>query len=243
MSHFAQDDKSYIEAKFLEIIQHMQLTTLETSALRLAITRDDEAVRDALEAFRASLDEPALQAALRLIVERTVQLIRQGEAGFVPDEASEGERAFASPRKGLDESGTVSPRRGENVEIRADPNVKPVEEDEDEDDDVDDDDVDDEDDEDDEDYEDEDYEEQEENDEEEDGEEEEDEYLFPILLKELLSQHILTKVQARALSLRYQASDPRVLSALKTYDRQQDMAELIRSLKRVAELAVTHGVV
>jgi Xaa-Pro aminopeptidase len=43
----------------------MHLTHLETAALRLAIARDDQAVKDAIEAFRSSLNERALMDALR----------------------------------------------------------------------------------------------------------------------------------------------------------------------------------
>lgn len=56
-----------MESRFLQIVQRMQLTHLETAALRLAIARDDAAVKNAIEAFRASLDESALMDALRYV--------------------------------------------------------------------------------------------------------------------------------------------------------------------------------
>jgi Xaa-Pro aminopeptidase len=62
---FDEDDGATIESRFLQIVQRMHLTHLETAALRLAIARDDQAVKDAIEAFRSSLNERALMDALR----------------------------------------------------------------------------------------------------------------------------------------------------------------------------------
>lgn len=60
-----EDDGNTIETKFLQIVQRMQLSHLETAALRLAIARDDAAVKTAIEAFRNNLNEHSLMAALR----------------------------------------------------------------------------------------------------------------------------------------------------------------------------------
>ena len=60
-----EDDGATIESKFLQIVQRMQLTHLETAALRLAIARDDASVKLAIEAFRSSLNETTLMADLR----------------------------------------------------------------------------------------------------------------------------------------------------------------------------------
>ena len=46
-----------VEARFLNIVQSMKLTHLETAALRLAIARSDTHIRSALEVFKATLNE------------------------------------------------------------------------------------------------------------------------------------------------------------------------------------------
>jgi hypothetical protein len=67
------DESASIEQKFLQIVQNTKLSHLETAALRLAIARDDQGVRDAIEAFRATLNEDRLMAALLNIARRTIQ--------------------------------------------------------------------------------------------------------------------------------------------------------------------------
>lgn len=42
----AEDDGSSVETRFLQIVQRMQLSHLETAALRLAIARSDASVRE-----------------------------------------------------------------------------------------------------------------------------------------------------------------------------------------------------
>ena len=44
-----------IESRFLEVISNMHLSPLDSSALKLAITRDDDLVRDALDEFKGML--------------------------------------------------------------------------------------------------------------------------------------------------------------------------------------------
>lgn len=41
-----EDDGTSVETKFLQIVQRMQLSHLETAALRLAIARNDISVRE-----------------------------------------------------------------------------------------------------------------------------------------------------------------------------------------------------
>ena len=69
---FDEDDGSSVESRFLQIVQKMQLSHLETAALRLAIARDDASVRQAIDAFRGSLNEGALMVALRKIAMQTI---------------------------------------------------------------------------------------------------------------------------------------------------------------------------
>jgi len=67
------DDRETIEAKFMSVVQNMQISPLETAALRLAISRNDPAVRNALELFRASRNEKLLIASLREITRKTIK--------------------------------------------------------------------------------------------------------------------------------------------------------------------------
>jgi len=47
----AEDDGSSVETRFLQIVQRMQLSHLETAALRLAIARSDASVREVRFSF------------------------------------------------------------------------------------------------------------------------------------------------------------------------------------------------
>ena len=62
-----------MEQKFLDIVQKMDLSHLETAALRLAIARDDSSVRLAIDNYRADLDDAQLMETLRLISRITIQ--------------------------------------------------------------------------------------------------------------------------------------------------------------------------
>ncbi len=65
----------------MTIVQSMNLNSLETAALRLAIARDDPTIRQSLEAFRASRNEHQLISALRRvaseIIDETVKVLNQ----------------------------------------------------------------------------------------------------------------------------------------------------------------------
>lgn len=50
----------------------MNLSHLETSALRLAIAKNDPAIRKAIDIFRDELDEDALKNALRIVAQSTI---------------------------------------------------------------------------------------------------------------------------------------------------------------------------
>eukprot|EP01032_Pedospumella_encystans_P013349 gene13349-15376_t len=68
-----EDDGTSVETKFLQIVQRMQLSHLETAALRLAIARNDASVREAIEVFRVRKNESSLMAALRAIATETIR--------------------------------------------------------------------------------------------------------------------------------------------------------------------------
>ena len=71
----------------------MNLSHLETSALRDAISNDNPAIRAAIEEFRETLDEIALQEALRKIA-RNVMI--DGEAGNGTDSSAAGNSLLTS---------------------------------------------------------------------------------------------------------------------------------------------------
>ena len=79
-----------IETRFLNIIQGMNLSHLETAALRLAIARDDFAIRSALEMFRISRDEAELIDTLRNVAKKTIDTTLT-EAGYDGIQEEEGE--------------------------------------------------------------------------------------------------------------------------------------------------------
>lgn len=86
------DEREAIETRFLNIIQNMNLSHLETAALRLAIARDDPSIRAALENFRSSRNTEALKRALRDVAKNTIAETLS-EAGYdgVEGEEEEGQ--------------------------------------------------------------------------------------------------------------------------------------------------------
>ena len=70
-----------METIFLNIVQNMKLNHLETAALRLAIARDDVAIRTSLEDFRRTRSEAQLMDNLHAIAQRTIQSTLN-EAGY-----------------------------------------------------------------------------------------------------------------------------------------------------------------
>jgi hypothetical protein len=71
-----------IEKKFLDIVQNMSLSHLETAALRLAIARDDSSIKSALDRFRQNLNDKELQETLRTISRRTINdTLQEGDEG------------------------------------------------------------------------------------------------------------------------------------------------------------------
>ena len=65
--------ESDVESSFLRVVQGMQLSALETAALRLAIARSDDSIKAALDTFRQQRDEIALQGILRGIARQTIE--------------------------------------------------------------------------------------------------------------------------------------------------------------------------
>ena len=81
-----------MDARFLAIVRGMNLTHLETAALRLSIARDDVSIRAALELFRQELDEEELVDTLRRIARKTIEdtMKESNESGDNTDANADG---------------------------------------------------------------------------------------------------------------------------------------------------------
>ena len=192
---FSNEERQTIESRFLQIVQDMELTQMETAALRLAIARNDQAIRDSLEAFRSSLDDRTLVSSLKSIARRViVEMLQETEAN-----------AEAEEDKGDD----------------------------------DDDDDDDDEEEDDDEEDDEDGEEDDEDDEDDDEDSESNrskmhESIFPLLVHELEKAKIVSARDGEVLMCSFAAKNPTILGALDLYDSDQNLNNLVVTLKKVS---------
>ena len=90
-------DRTTVESRFLDIVQAMSLSHVETAALRLAIARDEPALKASLAAFRENLDEPALKAALAAISRSTIdQTISESGYDYFADDSYKGPSVYSS---------------------------------------------------------------------------------------------------------------------------------------------------
>ena len=86
-----------VETAFLDIVQKMTLSHVETAALRLAIARDEPALKASLHAFREDLDEPALKEALVKISRETIsQTISESGFDYFGDDSYKGPSVYSS---------------------------------------------------------------------------------------------------------------------------------------------------
>jgi hypothetical protein len=212
-----EEDSESIETRFLNIIQEMNLSHLETAALRLAIARDDFAIRSALEMFRVSRDEAELIETLRSVAKKTIDTTLT-EAGYdgIQDEHETGE--------GGDEE--------------EDDDVEDENDDDDDDDNTNDNDDGDDDSNDDDDDDDEDDNEISPAAENDEGglmsTQSAREYIFPILLSELVKEKVIGEDDGEILRKLFSNGDAVVNAALDVYDLDSDMAELVDTLQKVA---------
>lgn len=171
----------------------MNLSHLETAALRLAIARDDPAIRQALDEFRNDLSESNLMDTLREVAKKTIDetLNEAGYDGVLEeDEEEEGEDVGVNDQEdsadsddgneeeeGQGEEGIMSSQFARN-------------------------------------------------------------HVFPVLLSELVKEHILEPLQGEKLYDLFSQSDAVINAALDVYDLDSDMAELVDTLQRVVSLTV-----
>lgn len=76
-----------VEAAFLRVVQTMNLTSLETAALRLSIARNDAAIKDALDLFRVTQREDQLMDRLRAVARATIEdTLEEADYSMTPAE-------------------------------------------------------------------------------------------------------------------------------------------------------------
>jgi len=207
-----EDDRETIEARFLSIVQSMELSNLETAALRLAISRDNPNVRSCLESFRLTRNEDALMAELKSIARSTIDSTL-AEAGYELEESSKSNNAAMngvndeeSDEDSEDESSdddseveeeednnnngasngtTKSASRGDSGGI-----LSPVARNQ----------------------------------------------MYPILIMELVKESILNADEGSKLVQLFKKDDPVIGAAMDVYEVEGDMAELVDTLKRTANI-------
>lgn len=211
-----EEDSESIESRFMKIVKSMRLSELDTAALRLAISRNDEGVRDALEKFRIERNDSLLMQQLRAVAQKTLASTL-GEAGYevvdddVDDEEDEDD----------DGEGDEYLRK---LERDAADRTRQYAVDDDDDEDSDEDDVEDDDGED------------------EDGgysggglmSKSSRNQNFPILLNGLRKEAIISDVEESTLTRLFWQGHDVVNASLDVYDLDTDMAELVDTLKKIA---------
>ena len=235
-----QEDQSSIESRFMTIIQGMNLSHLETAALRLAIARDDSTIRRALDVFRVDLNEQNLINTLRIVSRQTIAQTMQ-ENGFDDgnddgDENSEEseEQEEEKDEEEVDEDDDDYEDDEDDLEFkrrireiregRGHSNASATLEDDEED------------------------EEEEEDDDEEEEEEEEEpdrvltsqaarEKVFPMLITELVRESIISTNDQAVLLTLFQQQHPVISAALDVYDLDHDMSDLVDTLQRAVSSA------
>ncbi len=193
----------------------MKLSDLETAALRLAIAENDPAIRNAIDRFRADVNETALMNAMRdaarSVIQRTLST-RMGRAFEKGGDEYERNEDEDEEKEGEDEDQEDDEKDGEE------------DENEDDDDEIDGD---------------------EDNDEEEDETNDQGnslilsqtarDHVFPILIQELIKESIISRNDGKIILQEFAAGNPVISAALDVYDRDNDMAQLVESLQQMVE--------
>lgn len=235
LSHL-QDDGGLIEDKFMQIIQNMRLSDLETAALRLAIAENDPSIRVAIDQFRSDLDEDnlmnAMKDAARGVIQRTLTS-RMGQAfsrGVTTADQNDEQESPVDEVDADESKSNINSQSPAKKSLLSPPKAtgnSNYEEEFDEIEDID-----------------------EEEDTGDDGVGEEGpgnesgslllsqtarDHIFPILVQELIKENILSKADGRIVLQEFVAGNPVVSSALDLYDRDNDMAVLVESLQLMVE--------
>ena len=200
-----------VEQQFLKVIQEMKLSHLETAALRLAIARDDGAIKAALELFKSNLDKNALTNNLRNVARHTVEttLDEQGYEIVADENADENEAEdsenyaddFDSDAEEEEEEEEVSPSSSTGsagFKESKQPEARPTG-----------------------------------NDGSMNSKAARD-HVFPMLISELTKESIISDREGETLKQFYKGGNPVIHAALDCYDNDSEMAELVDTLQRIA---------
>lgn len=204
-----------IEQKFLQIVQTMSLSSVETAALRLAIARGDSEIRSALEDFKNTQNEEVLVDTLRKIARGViVQTMSDQEKEENPSQQSSTEDKDFESDNSEDEVESVESSDDEldeevkrNTLSNSSPSKSPLKS----------------------------------NDSQSEGSgglatQAAREQIVPILLNELSKENILNKSDCEKLFNMFQNNNVVLAAALDVYDLDNDMSELVDTLHRIAKL-------
>ena len=191
----------------------MNLSHLETAALRLAIARDDPTIRQALETFRVNRSEVILMDTLRNVARNTINETLS-EAGY--DDIDDNENDNNNTNLSSSQSSNNNNNYNNNQKNDED---NDNEEDDDEENDGDDDDDEDPN------YSNENF----------SFSKSARQTIFPILINELLKENVLSVSETKKLLELFQQDDDVVHAALDVYDLDSDLSELVDTLQRIVK--------
>jgi len=201
-----REDRLTVQERFVSIVQNLEMTQMETAALRLAIARQDRSVMVALENFKQDLSENNLVNSLKNIAKQVIIESLQSN----------------------DIAGSSDTNNEDTEAVRRLPNYTDDYEDGD-DDDSDDDDSDDDDE---EDYEDQ---SPVSNDDRVKVLTSARNHIFPLLVSELAKANIISLTEGKNLLKLFQEQNSSIHSALDTYDRDSDLHKLVVSMKETVK--------
>ena len=215
----------------MQVIQSMQLSDIETAALRLAIAKDDESVRRAIDNYRVTSNDTALKQALLHVARETIRTTLENDVEDDEeddDEEEEDEEEDDEEEETDDDNGINGNARSSNPYAgtgnvyrnydydQSEDATESDEQDGDEDDD-------------------------EEGDE---GREDEDEdldpkaardHIFPILVNALVKESIVKPSVGDSILKLFEQKDKLVVAALDNYDESGDMGTLVATLQKIVE--------
>lgn len=214
--------------KFVQVIQSMQLSDIETAALRLAIAKDDESVRRAIDTYRVTSNDAALKQALLHAARETIRNTLENdvdddeEDGDEEEEEEDEEDDDDEDEEDGDNARYSNPYAGTGNAYRKydyDQSEDATESDEEEEDDEDDEDGD-------------------------EGREDADEgvtskaardHIFPILVNELVKESIIKPRAGNAILKLFEQRDKQIVAALDAYDQDSDMGGLVMTLQKIVD--------
>ena len=222
------EDRENVESRFMSIVQTMKLSELDTAALRLAISRNDSGIREALENFRIQKNDSLLMQQLRMVAKSTIDSTlddagyelesSDNEASNDQDYDDDQDAEDAEYLRKLEEEAGISYPMRNNSQGKANYGEDETgnnygEEQEEEDDDDDD-------------------------DEDDDGDDfmssqDARQQIFPILVSELNKESIISETDHSTLLRLFSANNDVLHAALDVYDLENDMAELVDTLRNI----------